>query len=64
MLAWFVVYWLERVVGTYRLVAHSFVMLISFLVDLIDFTLGIQLSIYVLLIPAILEHLIDLEEVG
>ena len=52
------------VVGTYRLIAHSFVMLISFLVDLINFTLGIQLSIYVLLIPAILEHWTDLEEVG
>ena len=35
----------------------SFVMLISFLANLIDFTLGIQLSIYVLLIPAILKHL-------
>ena len=50
--------------GTYRLIAHSFVMLISFLVDLIDFALGIQLNIYVLLIPAILEHWTDLDEVG
>ena len=31
--------------GTIRIIAHSFVMLISFLVDLIDFTLGIQLSV-------------------
>ena len=50
--------------ATYRLIPHSFVMLISFLANLIDFTLGIQLSIYVLLIPAILEHWIDLEEAG
>jgi len=51
-------------VGTYRLTAHSFVTLISFLIDLIGFTLGIQLSIYVSLIPAILEHWIDLEGAG
>ena len=50
--------------GTYRLTAHSFVILISFLVNLVDFTLGIQPSIYILLIPAILEHWIDIEGAG
>jgi len=61
---WFVIYWLERVVGTYKLIVHSFVILLSFLVDLIDFIHGVQLSIYVLLIPAISVHWIDLGTVG
>jgi len=51
-------------VGTYKLIVHSFVILISFLVDIIDFIYGIQLSIYVLLISAISGHWIDLDAVG
>jgi len=51
-------------VGTYRLILHSSVILISFLVDLIDFIHGIQLNIYVLLIPAISGHWIDIDAVG
>jgi len=50
--------------GTYKLIVHSYVILISFLVDLIDFIHGIQLSIYVLLNPAISGHWIDLDTVG
>jgi len=46
------------------LIVHSFVILISFLVDLIDFIHGIQLSICVLLIPVISGYWIDLDAVG
>ena len=45
--------------GTYRLIAHSFVAIRLF-VGLIVFTPGTLLNIYVLLIPVILEHWTDL----
>ena len=53
----------EGVVGTYRLTAHSFVA-ISLIIGLIIFTPGTQLSIYILLIPVILEHWPDSSSAG
>ena len=49
--------------GTYRLIAHSFVAIRLF-VGLIVFTPGTLLNIYVLLIPVILEHWTDLSAAG
>ena len=49
--------------GTYRLIAHSFVAIRLF-VGLIVFTLGTLLNIYVLLIPVLLEHWTDLSTAG
>jgi len=60
----FVIYWLKRVMGTYKLIVHSFVISISFLIDLIDFIRSIQLSIYILLTLAISGHWINLDTVG
>ena len=49
--------------GTYRLTAHSF-MVIRLFVDLILFTPGTLLNIYVLLTPVILEHWTGLSAAG
>jgi len=50
--------------GNLQTYCPQFVILISFLIDLIDFIHGIQLSIYILLIPVISGHCINFDTVG